>query len=56
MNAVPEWFTVEPDDAHQYAVTGTGASSVITGKQLSEGLPVHVEPGKPLRLVVLPKE
>lgn len=57
MNAVPEWFTVEPDDAHQYTVqdVDTGAKQVVSGKFLSEGLPVRIEPGKPLRLTVLPE-
>ena len=55
MNAVPEWFTVEPDEAHQYTVEDIdcGSTRKITGKALSEGLPVRLEPGKPLRLVVM---
>ena len=54
MNAVPEWFTVEPDEEHQYTIQDVDRGSVkkVAGKALSDGLPVHLEPGKPLRLVV----
>jgi hypothetical protein len=54
MNAVPEWFTVEPDDAHQYRVENvdTGVIEVVSGKSLSEGWQVQVKPDRPLRLVV----
>ena len=57
MNAVPEWFTVEPDEAHKYKVEDVDAAAtrVVSGKSLSEGLPVHLEPGKPLRLIVRPE-
>ena len=57
MNAVPEWFTVEPDKAHKYAVEDIDAATtrVVTGRSLSQGLPVRIEPGKPLRLVVRPQ-
>jgi lysophospholipase L1-like esterase len=54
MNAVPEWFTVEPDESHMYRVEdiGAGWTKVVSGKLLSEGLPVRIEPSKPLRLTV----
>jgi hypothetical protein len=54
MNAVPEWFTVEPDEAHMYTVENvdTGKTERVSGKALSEGLSVRVEAGKSLRLVV----
>ena len=57
MNSVPEWFTVEPDEAHKYAVehVDQGTTRVVTGKSLSEGLPVRLEPGKPLRFIVRPE-
>lgn len=56
MNAVPEWFSVEPDEEHVYTVENvdTGTTGRVSGKSLSEGLPVRIETGKPLRLVVLP--
>ena len=54
MNAVPEWFTVEPDAAHEYRVedVDTGSVRSVTGKALSEGLPIRLDAGKPVRLVV----
>jgi len=54
MNAVPEWFTVEPDESHWYRVENVDAATTVavSGKLLSEGLPVRVEPGKPVRLIV----
>jgi hypothetical protein len=57
MNAVPEWYTVEPDESHLYRVEDIGAewTRVVSGKSLSEGLPVRVEPDKPLRLMVTRK-
>jgi hypothetical protein len=56
MNAVPEWFTVEPDETHQYTVqdVDAGTTQLVSGKSLSEGLPIRVKPGTPLRLVVHP--
>jgi hypothetical protein len=56
MNAVPEWFTVEPDEGHRYAVENvdTGSTRVHTGKSLAAGLPVQLDAGKPLRLIVRP--
>ncbi len=56
MNAVPEWFTVEPDESHRYEVRDADAASaqVVSGKSLREGWPVRLEAGKPLRLVVRP--
>jgi len=57
MNAVPEWFTVEPDEKHRYTVENVDAESTEThtGKTLSDGLPIRLTPGKPLRLIVRPQ-
>lgn len=56
MNAVPEWFTVEPDESHRYEVRDAEAASaqVVSGKSLRDGWPVRLEAGQPLRLVVRP--
>ncbi len=56
MNAVPEWFTVEPDESHEYHVENVegGSARLVSGKSLSEGLPIRLEPGRTLRLVVSP--
>ncbi len=58
MNAVPEWFTVEPDDAHTYQVidADTGQARVLTGRSLHQGLSVNVQPNRPLRLIVQPQK
>lgn len=56
MNAVPEWFTVEPDESHRYRVEDVDApwTKVVSGKSLSEGFPVRIGPDRPLRLKVIP--
>ena len=56
MNAIPEWFAVEPDDEHRYAVKNVddGTSKVHSGKSLAAGLPVRLVSDAPLRLVVRP--
>jgi hypothetical protein len=58
MNAVPEWFTVEPDEEHHYRVTdaATGTERRLSGKQLRDGLPVKLAPDKPLRWIVQPDQ
>ncbi len=57
MNTVPEWFTVEPDGT-PYRVRNLTEDSTETrsGRQLRQGLPVKLKPGKPLRLVVEPMQ
>ena len=57
MNAVPEWFTVEPDDTpYEVENVTAGIRSTHTGRQLHEGLPVTVDAKEPLRLIVMPKK
>jgi len=58
MNAVPEWFTVEPDETHPYQAVNadTGDTQVVSGLLLSHGFPVSLDAGKPLRLIVTPYE
>jgi len=57
MNAMPEWFTVEPDESHWYRVTDSDAGStrILSGKSLSAGMEVRLEPRTPLRLTVSPQ-
>lgn len=57
MNAVPEWFTVEPDEACPYEVYDVERETrqIVSGKSLAQGLPVQLEPDRPLRIVVIPK-
>jgi len=58
MNCMPEWFTVQPEESNKYEIRDAraGATRTISGKALSEGVPVSVKPGKPLRLVVKPQK
>jgi len=57
MNSGPEWFTVEPDETHRYQVEDVeaGTTQLVSGKSLHEGLPVRLEPQKPLKLIVQPE-
>ena len=55
MNTVPEWFTVEPDETPYDVTTETTKSHTsrsYTGRQLHEGLPIKLQPGQPLGMVV----
>lgn len=56
MNAVPEWFTVDPGRPEPYRVEDADRGGVlaVTGRELQEGLPLRVEPGEARRLVVTP--
>lgn len=49
---------MEPDETHQYEVkdVDAGSSQTVSGKTLSEGLAVRIQPGKPLRLLVTPEK
>lgn len=56
MNTLPEWFVVEPDKT-EYIVQDTtaGTKKTVTGEELRKGLPVKLEGGKPLKLMVTVK-
>lgn len=56
MNAIPEWFAVEPDEQHRYAVQHVdgGTTDIASGKALSEGYPIDLKADTPLRLIVQP--
>jgi hypothetical protein len=57
MNAVPEWFTVEPNEDHLYDISNVDNSieGTVPGLLLSEGLPISLEPGVPVQLIVRPQ-
>jgi len=56
MNAVPEWFTVEPDDTPYVVENVTaGTRETQSGRRLHEGLAVRIIPEEPLRLIVKPQ-
>ena len=53
MHTLPEWFTVEPET--QYIVEGLlGGPQQMTGSRLRDGLPLELESGGELRLIVSP--
>jgi len=54
MNALPEWFTVEPDEEHLYSVTCGEHSEGVSGAALRQGYPVRLEPNEALRIQVMP--
>jgi hypothetical protein len=54
MNTLPEWFTVEPERRYRIEDLTAKAVGRRTGQQLHDGLPVKLEAGKELRMVVEP--
>jgi hypothetical protein len=52
LNSYPEWYTV--DHGALYAVRIGEETRVVTGADLIRGLPLQVEAGKPLLLIVSP--
>ena len=55
MNTLPEWFTVEPDASYTVRNLAAGTETVHTGRAMAEGIPLRLEPGKEVRLVVEPQ-
>ena len=55
MNTLPEWFTVEAKRGYEIRDVRNGNSRSLTGGDLRRGLSAESMPGKPLRLIVLPK-
>ena len=52
INQFPEWFTVEADRTYRLHNVTTGETASYAGAALRAGLPVRVEPGRPLRLIL----
>jgi len=52
MNTLPEWFTVELDQAYHVADIASGTQKTYTGKQLHAGLPLGLKAGQEKRLLV----
>jgi hypothetical protein len=57
MNSMPEWFTIEPDKTHKYEIQdiNAGTTRIVSGKALSEGIPISLKPDKSLQLIVRPQ-
>ena len=52
MNTVPEWFTVEPARTYVLKNLTTRSEGRHTGKELHEGVPVELQAGQELRLLL----
>ena len=52
INQFPEWFTAKADRPYTVANLNAGSETSFSGGQLQEGMPVQIEPGKELRLIV----
>ena len=52
INQFPEWFTVEAGRKHTVRTLAAGPEAAFTGKQMSEGIPMKLEAGKEVRLLV----
>ena len=52
MNTLPEWFTVEPAKDYVIKNITNGFEKSYTGKQLHEGLPIELQSGKEMYLLV----
>jgi hypothetical protein len=52
INQFPEWFTVEAEKSYTGYDLMSDSKAALTGKQLREGIILHLEPGIERRLVV----
>ena len=52
LNQFPEWFTVEAEKSYTGHDLTSDSKATLTGKQLHEGITLHLEPGIERRLVV----
>jgi hypothetical protein len=52
INSYPEWYTVEQRRRYSVTDVGTGRRTAFDGAELAAGLPVTVQPRRPVRLVV----
>ncbi|MEA3367173.1 MAG: hypothetical protein U9R68_03550 [Planctomycetota bacterium] len=56
MNTLPEWFTVEAGASYTVRNLSAGSEGTHTGKAMAEGIPLRLDPGKEVRLVVEPQD
>jgi len=52
INQFPEWFTVEADKSYTSHDLVSDSSQTLTGKQLHDGVTLHLQPGIERRLLV----
>jgi len=54
MNTLPEWFTVETGASYTVQNLTEGTKATLSGRAMADGIPLALEPGKEVRLVVEP--
>ena len=54
MNTLPEWFTVEPGASYTVRNLTAGSEATHTGQKMAVGVPLALEAGEEVRLVVEP--
>ncbi len=52
INQFPEWFTVESEKRYTVRDLTSDSKSTFTGKQLNEGITIHLQPGTERHLLV----
>lgn len=52
INQFPEWFTVEADARYEVCDFATGQRTACTGKEMADGVPVALSPGRETRWTV----
>ena len=56
INQFPEWFVARADRQYTVRDANAGSEASSSGQQLQAGMPMKLEPGKELRLIVGPSE
>lgn len=54
INQFPEWTTVDPEQSYQWKKEQSGATQLLTGEKLLEGLPLSLSANEQLHLVIMP--
>jgi hypothetical protein len=52
INQFPEWFTVEPAGIYTFANLSTGKKVSCSGNELHRGIPINLDAGKGLKIIV----
>jgi hypothetical protein len=56
INQFPEWFTVQPEKRYTAHDLTVNSKATYTGKQLQEGITIHLQPGIKRRMMVQVQE
>ena len=52
LNQFPEWYVADPETHYALENKTANHKEVLTGVQLAEGIPISVEAGQEIRLIV----